>query len=67
MRQFFENGKGQYSMMRFLSFGCYLTGSIVAIVGAFKGDAQTVISGTVLASAGIAGKYGQKKVEGNDG
>lgn len=63
MKEFFVDKKGKYSMMRLLVFGCFITGSIMAISSVFMKFSEGVWAGTGLAAIGIAGKYGQKKTE----
>ncbi|MHA1302127.1 MAG: hypothetical protein ACTSPI_00295 [Candidatus Heimdallarchaeaceae archaeon] len=50
-------------MMRLVVFGCYLTGSLIAISGVFMKIPEAIWAGTGLAAIGIAGKYGQKTIE----
>ena len=63
MKEFFVDRKGKYSMMRLLVFGCFVTGSIIAISGVFMKFPEAVWAGTGLTAIGIAGKFGQKKTE----
>lgn len=63
MIEFFKDNQDRKSMMRLIVFGCYITGSIIAITGVFMKDATAIMAGTGLAAAGVAGKYGQKITE----
>jgi len=63
MIEFFQDSKNRKSMMRLVVFGCYLTGSLIAISGVFMKIPEAIWAGTGLAAIGIAGKYGQKTIE----
>lgn len=62
-----EDPKGKTSTMRILVLGCFVVGSFIAIAGVFTKQSEAVWAGTGLAAVGIAGKYGQKRVEGHEG
>ena len=63
MKKFFTDRRGKYSMMRIIVFGCFITGSFIAIAGVFTKMPEAVWAGTGLAAIGVAGKYGQKTTE----
>jgi len=63
MMRFFKDNEGRKSMMRLIAFGCFITGSFIAIAGVFTKMPEAVWAGTGLAAIGIAGKYGQKIIE----
>ena len=58
-----EDRSGKTSTMRILVFGCFIVGSFIAITGVFTHQSEAVWAGTGLAGIGIAGKYGQKRIE----
>lgn len=58
-----EDKSGKTSSMRILVFGCFIVGSFIAIAGVFQNMSEAVWAGTGLAGIGIAGKYGQKRIE----
>jgi len=67
MRGFFEDDKGNKSMIRLLSFGCYVTGTIVAVIGVIIAMPEAVVSGSTLTAVGLATKTLQKKYENGGG
>lgn len=58
-----EDKEGKTSMMRILVFGCFIVGSFIAIAGVFTHQPEAVWAGSGLAAGGVAGKYGQKRIE----
>jgi len=63
MSGFFKDDKGNKSMNRLISFGCYLSGSVIGLLSVFKGIPEGVVAGTVLAAVGAGAKALQKKYE----
>ena len=63
MKNFFKDDKGNLSMNRLISFGCYLSGSVIGLLSVFKGIPEGVVAGTTLAAIGIGMKTLQKKYE----
>lgn len=63
MAGFFKDDNDNSSMNRLISFGCYLTGSIVALLSVFKTIPEGVVAGTALAAVGAGAKALQKKYE----
>ena len=64
---FFQDDKGNRSMIRLLSFGCFVTGSIVAVIGVIITMPEAVMAGTGLAAVGLGTKTLQKKYENGGG
>ena len=60
---FFQDDKGNRSMIRLLSFGCYITGTIVAVIGVIIAMPEAVVSGSALTAVGLGTKTLQKKYE----
>ena len=67
MKGFFEDDKGNKSMIRLLSFGCYVTGTIVAVIGVIIAMPEAVVSGSALTAVGLGTKTLQKKYENGGG
>ena len=63
MNNFFKDDQGSWSMNRLISFGCYLSGSVIGLLSVFKGIPEGVVAGTVLAAVGAGAKALQKKYE----
>lgn len=63
MNGFFKDDNGNQSMNRLISFGCYLSGSIIGLLSVFKGIPEGIVAGTTLAAVGIGMKTLQKKYE----
>ena len=63
MADFFKDGNGFFSMNRLISFGCYVSGSVIGLLSVFKGIPEGVVAGTVLAAVGAGAKALQKKYE----
>jgi len=63
MSGFFQDDKGNKSMIRLLSFGCFVTGSIIAIIATLRVMPEAVMAGTGLAAVGLSLKTLQKKYE----
>ena len=60
---FFKDDKGNLSMNRLISFGCYLSGSVIGLLSVFKAIPEGIVAGTVLAAVGAGAKALQKKYE----
>lgn len=67
MNGYFQDDKGNKSMMRLLAFMCFFLGSVVAVGGLFAEMPQAVISGCGLAAVGIGVKGIQKRFENGGG
>lgn len=67
MNGYFRDDNGHKSMIRLLSFGCYVTGSIVALGGLIIAMPEAVVSGCTLTAVGLTMKTLQKKYENGGG
>lgn len=67
MSGYFQDDKGNKSMMRLLAFMCFFLGGVVAVGGLICQMPQAVMSGAGLAAVGIGVKGVQKRFENGGG
>lgn len=63
MKEFFEDEKRHLSMNRLISFGCYLSGTVVSLFCIFNAIPEGIVAGCILAAVGAGAKALQKKYE----